>query len=108
MKIDGNYIMYTEDGYTTIALSFAEIDAMPKEKENALIHYVAVIARSWTFARMTPEERDNLMGVFEDVRTVYGLRGNWEARWNILQAVYGAFLAALGYRGGDWRDKADE
>lgn len=103
MKIEGNYIHYTADGYTTIARSFEEIDKTPNTKENALIQFVAIIARSWTFARMTPEEQKNCMAMFADVRTSKALRGSWEARWDVLNAVYGAFLAALGYFGGDWR-----
>lgn len=104
MKIEGNYIHYTEDGYTTVARSFAEIDKLPKEKENALIQFAAVIARSWTFARMTPEEQENCLDIFNDMRTGKALRGSWAARWEILNAVYSAFLAGLGYIGtSDWR-----
>ena len=109
MKIIGDYIHYTEDGYNTIARSFAEIDRLPKEKENALIKFAAIIARSWTFARMTPEEQKNCIAMFEDVRTSKALRGSWSARWDVLNAIYAAFLAGLGYVGGaTWREEAKD
>lgn len=104
MKIVGDYIHYTEDGYTTVARSFAEIDKLPKEKENALIQFAVIIARSWTFARMTPEEQKNCIGFFDELRFSKALRGSWAARWEILNAVYTAYLAGLGYIGtSDWR-----
>lgn len=83
----------------------AKIDALPNTKENALLHYLAMTCRSWTFGRMTKKERERCVQTFLDSSRRGLIRGDFRARWNTMQAIYGAFLSALGYDDdpGDWR-----
>ena len=37
---------------------YSEVDKLPRTKENALLHHLAMDCRSWTFARLTQEEKE--------------------------------------------------
>ena len=56
------------------------------EKEKALYDFKVMIEQSWTYEKMTREEKDNWERVLNDVRTITCLKGNYDTRWNILQA----------------------
>ena len=83
----------------------AKIDALPKEKENAFLQHLSMTCRSWTFCRMTARERENLVNSFLWANEQGLIKGDWNARWHTMQAMYAAFLAALDYDHdpGDWR-----
>lgn len=76
-----------------------------KQKENALNEFIDMIEHSWTYDRMTDNEREQCLETFHSNRTTDALKGTWEARWTILNAVYGAFLDGIGYDGPSWREK---
>lgn len=76
---------------------------MEKIKENALADYQELIYQSWTYEKLTREERNQLFKVFEDIRTTQALKGTYYQRWGILQAIYKAFLLGVGYDSFDWR-----
>ena len=86
---------------------FREVDKMAKSKENALLHYLAMICRSWTFSRLTQEEKENCINSFMWANEQHLIKGNFEARWAIMQAMYTAFLSALGYNDDpiNWREE---
>lgn len=88
----------------------ARVDELPHEKENALVIYLSMTCRSWTFARMTQKERERCMDAFLWASEQGLLKGNFMARWNTMQAIYNAFLAGLGYTAFGWRepDKQDQ
>lgn len=77
---------------------------MKKNKETALIDFMDMIRRSWTFNRMTEKEAGLCQDVLLWTERVAGLRGTYEARWSTLQAVYNAYLFGIGYDGGSWRE----
>ena len=77
---------------------------MEKIKENALEDYIEMIQESWTYDRMNDTEKQQCIDTLRTIRTTSALKGNYYARWNILQAVYGAYLSGLGYNGGSWRE----
>ena len=59
----GKYIMmtFTKD-YFDLGGSvyfYSEVDKLPHTKENALLHHLAMDCRSWTFARLTQEEKES-------------------------------------------------
>ena len=75
-----------------------------RNKEDATRDYINMIKQSWTYDRMTETERAALVEAVKFAKVA----GAYETRWSILQSVNYAFLLALGYKGGDWRRKADE
>lgn len=78
---------------------------MPREKENAFIKFICMCAQSWTFKRMTQEEKENCIKAFIWANEQGMITGSFEHRWKIMQAIYNAFLTALGFyeNHADWR-----
>lgn len=76
-----------------------------KDKENALKDYKEMIINSWTYKKMTADEQIKLFEEFDSIRTQEALKGDYNARWNILNAVYSFYLKGLGYDGYDWREE---
>ena len=37
---------------------YSEVDKLPHTKENALLHHLSMDCQSWTFARLTQEEKE--------------------------------------------------
>lgn len=75
-----------------------------KDKENAKRDYIEMMKQSWTYDRMTEDEKKGLLEAVKFAKVA----GAYDTRWSILQSINYAFLLALGYKGGDWRKKADE
>lgn len=73
-------------------------------KENVLMDFKKMITQSWTYNRLTTEERDRLFKCFESIQTREALKGTYKQRWEILQAIYSAFLLGVGYDSFNWRD----
>ena len=75
-------------------------------KETAIKDYLAMIKQSWTWAKLTEEEKEcfeNFLASHPMVEC--GVRGNYSQRWIILDAIYQAFLLGCGYRNRvDWRE----
>ena len=74
------------------------------EKEKALYDFKVMIEKSWTYEKMTREEKDNWERVLNDIRTITCLKGNYNTRWNILQAIYMSYLIGIGYDSFNWRE----
>ena len=74
------------------------------EKEKALYDFKVMIEKSWTYEKMTREEKDNWERVLNDIRTITCLKGNYDTRWNILQAIYMSYLIGIGYDSFNWRE----
>lgn len=74
------------------------------EKEKALDNFIDMIEQSWTYDRLTKEEKDRLKDIFNSARVNNSLIGTYKQRWNTLHAVYYAFLMALDYNPLDWRE----
>ena len=74
------------------------------KKEKALDDFIDMIEQSWTYDRLTKEEKERLNGIFNSARVNNSLIGTYKQRWNTLQAVYYAFLMALDYNPLDWRE----
>ena len=82
-----------------------------REKENAAPDFMAMIRKSWTWDRLTDEERtrfENLIGEITFPHFDGRIRGNYISRWNQLQNVYNAFLTALDYAPIGWREPETE
>ena len=83
---------------------------MSEEKEKTLIEFRDMIKKSWTYDRMTQEEKDNIMEVlsYNSQTTINALKGTKKQVWDTLQAIYYSFLLALDYKPTGWRETEEE
>ena len=86
---------------------YSEVDKLPRTKENALLHHLAMDCRSWTFARLTQEEKERYIDFLLWANNSGVIKGTFDARFEIMSAIYSAFLIGTGYHGGcTWREEA--
>ena len=78
---------------------------MERIKENAKTDFVKMIHNSWTYDRLTEQERDRLDNAFCTSILTCAIYGTYDQRWKILDAVYNAFLQGVGYDGPTWREE---
>ena len=76
---------------------------MERTKESAAPDFMRTISKSWTYCRLTEEEKDRLDDAI-DFATLAAVKGSFNRRWDVLQAVYHAFLNGVGYNGPTWRE----
>lgn len=81
---------------------------MKREKERAYPDFLEMIRHAWTYDRMTEAERGRLSDAIRFPLEQNLISGTYAQRWGQFQAVYNAFLAGLGYDGGDWREPNPE
>ena len=72
-----------------------------KNKDNALNDFLTMIYQSWTYAKLTDKEKEKMHDI---IVCRSHLRGSWDARYEILNDLYYAFLVGLGYTPLQWRD----
>ena len=77
---------------------------MNKNKEEAIKLYIDMMEKSWTYARLTEEEKTRLMDTINWTDRQGFIKGSFNDRWGILQAVYTSFINALGYKPSGWRE----
>ena len=84
---------------------------MEKIKENATKDFLEMIKKSWTWARLTEEEKTQFMKSWETVTISWAngrdnaVKGTYKDRWQICNAMYEMFLAGVGYNNNDPRWK---
>lgn len=74
-----------------------------RDKSEALSDFIKNIERSWTYDRMTEQERERLSKTFSSIQAKE-LKGDYETRQAALQLAYIAFLDGLGFSGWNWRE----
>lgn len=67
------------------------------EKEDALKDYLEKIKQSWTWARLSEEEKKVFEKRINSERFISSIKGNYNARWNIISNYYFMFLLGLGF-----------
>lgn len=72
-------------------------------KTEAAKDYIEAIKRSWTYARLTDEERARLFKAIQNCCDTC-LKGSYQQRREQLQSIYYAFLLALDYKPIGWRE----
>ena len=77
---------------------------MNKNKENAQTDWTDMIAKSWTWAKLTNDERNKFGDELNKETTKKIISGTYEQRWKTLNTLYSMFLEGCGYNGGNWRD----
>lgn len=76
---------------------------MERNKENAFSDFMEMTRNSWTYGRMTEDEKKRLAKAFEWVDCC-GLVGTYKQRFAILHIAYNAFLQGIGYTNYNWRE----
>ena len=67
------------------------------KKEDALKDYLEEIKQSWTWARLSEEEKKVFEKRINCERFISSIKGNYNARWNIISNYYFMFLLGLGF-----------
>lgn len=78
------------------------------KKEIARDCFVEMIMKSWTFDKMTENERQRIIDLIYSKITEDCLKGTYKQRWAILQAIYNSFLMGLDYKPIGWRESLEE
>jgi hypothetical protein len=76
-----------------------------KNKENATLDFIERIKESWTWARLTEQEKKR----FED-SVIWSINqnvivGTYKQRYHTLNALYHIFLQGVGYTDWKWREE---
>ena len=67
-------------------------------------YFQNVIKKSWTWQRLTNEERER----FINMKVFDKIKGNDKTRIEWLNTIYTAFLFALGYQPIGWREDTED
>lgn len=84
---------------------FEKVDKLPTTKENAFLHGIAMFCRSWTFERLSADEKERCINSFLFAEEQKIIKGSYRDRIQIMNAIYSGFLSGLGYSGVDWREE---
>lgn len=79
---------------------------MNKPKEQANADFIQMTRHSWTYQRMTEQEKAACDQALTSAPT-QDISGTYKQRWSAYNAVYHAFLLGLGYTGPAWREPAE-
>lgn len=77
---------------------------LERTKENAIILFNDMIKNSWTYEKMTQEEKQKWHKILEHVEITKDLKGNFNQRWSSLNLIYHAYLQGIGYTDFNWRE----
>ena len=75
-----------------------------KNKEQVFDDFIKMICNSWTYGKMTKEEKETCLNVLSSYRTIHDIKGTYIQRWKALNTVYYAFIMGLGYSDFTWRE----
>ena len=79
---------------------------MEKNKDIAYQDWINMIQQSWTWERLTEDERTKFLEQLDNrcVRAYRSiLKGTYSQRYDILNAMYSFYLDGLGYKPQGWR-----
>lgn len=78
-----------------------------KNKELAQQEWLDMIKKSWTWKKLTAAEKAKFVALFAHPCSNVVIKGSYEQRWEACEALYHAFLEALGYDPLHWREGED-
>lgn len=78
------------------------IKEMKQDKERAYDDFIAMIKNSWTWERLTVDERNRFTSTMET--RLRDIKGSYLQRRNAYSACYAMFLDGLGYEPIGWRE----
>ncbi len=68
-----------------------------KDKNLAKQNYIEMIKESWTWAKLTQEERQTFLDLLEHPQGKRVIKGSYQERYEACDCLYYAFLCGLGY-----------
>jgi hypothetical protein len=77
---------------------------MIKNKENAQADWTDMIIKSWTWRKLTDDEKNRFGDELNDESTQKTISGTYKQRWESLNALYSMFLKGCGYTDYTWRE----
>ena len=103
-------MLFTKDYFTIYqtVYFYKDVDALPRNKDTALLHFCAMICRSWTFERMTQDEKERAIKALLWANELGFIKGSFDVRYGTYHAIHNAFLSGLGYNGPEWREVNEE
>jgi hypothetical protein len=75
-----------------------------RDKNLAKSNYLKSIEQSWTWAKLTQEERTKFLELLEHPCSAVVIKGTYNQRWEACDALYYTFLMGLGYTPLEWRE----
>lgn len=75
------------------------------DKEKAINDFIEMIKKSWTYEKLTNEEKIKFENSVMWAKNNKCINGNYNNRWKMLLSLYNTFLNAIGYTGEKWRDQ---
>lgn len=72
--------------------------------ESAKENYIEMIKQSWTWAKLTQEERTKFLELLDHPCSSVVIKGTYNQRWEACEALYHTFLEGLGYDPLEWRE----
>lgn len=80
-----------------------------KVKENAYSDWFDMIFKSWTWKRLTDDEKTTFTNRMNDWCNYDGhLVGTYKQRWEVLEELYYMYLLGIGYEPIGWRENTEE
>ena len=80
-----------------------------KSKENAYSDWFEMIFNSWTWEKLTDDERKTFVDRMNSWCNYRGLLiGTYRQRWEILSEMYYMYLLGIGYKPIGWRENTEE
>ena len=80
-----------------------------KAKENAYTDWFEMTFNSWTWERLTDDEKTTFTNQMDFWCNHRGLLvGTYKQRWEILNEMYYMYLLGVGYKPIGWRENAEE
>lgn len=76
-----------------------------KDRETAYNDFIAMTVKSWTFDRLTEQERERLAKTFVWAKSQNIIKGSYNDRWRTMQGLYHSFLDGVGYTDHKWREE---
>lgn len=75
------------------------------DKEKAISDFIEMIKHSWTYEKLTNEEKRNFENSVMWAINNKCINGSYNNRWKILHSLYHTFLNAIGYTSEKWREQ---
>ena len=78
---------------------------MLKNKLLAQADWTEMIEKSWTWAKLTNDEKFRFKEeISKSITQKEIIKGTYKQRWQVLNALYSMFLEGCGYNGCTWRE----
>lgn len=74
-------------------------------EKSVLDKFIEMTEASWTYNKMNKMEKKRCIELLRDTNTEKSLKYTDNHKWDILHAVYKAYLQGLGYDGPEWRGR---